>query len=61
VVGLLSQASEQQPIVLVLDDLQWADAGSLELLRYLIASDQPMAVLVLGTFRDSSCPIFIRC
>ena len=53
VVGLLSQASQHQTIVLVLDDLQWADAGSLELLRYLIASDQPMAVLVLGTFRDT--------
>ena len=53
VVGLLSQASEHQPIVLVLDDLQWADAGSLELLRHLIASDQPMAVLVLGTYRDT--------
>ncbi len=53
VVGLLSRASEQQPIVLVLDDLQWADAGSLELLRHLIASDQSMAVLVLGTYRDT--------
>ena len=53
VVGLLSQASEHQPIVLVLDDLQWADAGSLELLGHLIASDQPMAVLVLGTYRDT--------
>ncbi len=53
VVGLLSQASAKQPIVLVLDDLQWADAGSLELLGHLIASDQPMAVLVLGTYRDT--------
>jgi class 3 adenylate cyclase len=53
VVGLLSQASEHKPIVLVLDDLQWADAGSLELLGHLIASDQPMAVLVLGTYRDT--------
>jgi class 3 adenylate cyclase len=53
VVGLLSQASEHHPIVLVLDDLQWADAGSLELLGHLIASDQPMAVLVLGTYRDT--------
>jgi class 3 adenylate cyclase len=53
VVSLLSQASQHRPIVLVLDDLQWADAGSLELLGHLIASDQPMAVLVLGTFRDT--------
>jgi class 3 adenylate cyclase/biotin operon repressor len=53
VVGLLSQASQHQPVLLVFDDLQWADAGSLELLGHLIASDQPMAVLVLGTFRDT--------
>jgi tetratricopeptide (TPR) repeat protein len=53
VVGLLSLASEHQPLVLVLDDLQWADAGSLELFRHVIASDQPMAVLVLGTYRDT--------
>jgi class 3 adenylate cyclase/tetratricopeptide (TPR) repeat protein/biotin operon repressor len=53
VVGLLSQASEAQPIVLMLDDLQWADAGSLDLLRHVIATDQPLAVLVLGTYRDT--------
>jgi class 3 adenylate cyclase len=53
VVGFLSLASEHHPIVLVLDDLQWADADSLELLRHVIAADQPMAVLVLGTYRDT--------
>ena len=54
VVELLALASQHQPVVLVLDDLQWADTASLELLRYLIAADQPLAVLVLGTYRDSS-------
>ncbi len=53
VVGLLVTASAQQPIVLVLDDLQWADKGSLLLLRHLTAADQAMRVLVLGTYRDS--------
>ena len=46
-------ASQHQPVVVVLDDLQWADKASLQLLRHLIASDQPMRVLVLGTYRDS--------
>ncbi len=32
VVGLLVMASEQQPVVVVLDDLQWADKASLQLL-----------------------------
>ena len=53
VVGLLATVSEDQPVVLVLDDLQWADEASLLLLRHLTAADQPMRVLVLGTYRDS--------
>jgi class 3 adenylate cyclase/tetratricopeptide (TPR) repeat protein len=52
-VGLLASLSEHQPIVLVLDDLQWADKGSLLLLRHLAGSDAPMRLLVLGTYRDS--------
>ena len=46
-------ASQHQPVVLVLDDLQWADKASLQLLRHLTAAEQPMRVLVLGTYRDS--------
>jgi len=53
VVGLLAIASHHQPVVLVLDDLQWADTGSLQLLRHLAGSDAPMRLLVLGTYRDS--------
>jgi class 3 adenylate cyclase len=53
IVDLLARVSEYQPLVLVLDDLQWADKGSLLLLRHLTAADQAMRVLVLGTYRDS--------
>ena len=53
VVGLLATVSQHQPVVLVLDDLQWADKGSLLLLRHLAAAEQTMRVLVLGTYRDS--------
>ena len=53
VVGLLAAASEHQPMVLVLDDLQWADKGSLLLLRHLAAAEQAMRLLVIGTYRDS--------
>ncbi len=51
-VGLLASVSERQPVVLVLDDLQWADKGSLLMLRHLAASDVPMQLLILGTYRD---------
>jgi class 3 adenylate cyclase/tetratricopeptide (TPR) repeat protein len=53
VVGLLATASADRPIILVLDDLQWADNGSLLLLRHLAAAEQEMRVLVVGTYRDS--------
>ena len=53
VVGLLATMSEIQPVVLVLDDLQWADKASLLLLRHLASADRPMRVLTLGTYRDS--------
>ena len=53
VVGLLASMSEHQPVVVVLDDLQWADKASLLLLRHLAGSDQATRVLVLGTYRDS--------
>jgi class 3 adenylate cyclase len=52
VVGLLSQASASEPIVLVFDDLQWADKASLLLLRHLLASHQTMRVFVLGIYRE---------
>jgi class 3 adenylate cyclase len=53
VIGLLALVSQRQPVVLVLDDLQWADTASLQLLRHIVAADQPMRVLILGTYRDS--------
>jgi class 3 adenylate cyclase/tetratricopeptide (TPR) repeat protein len=52
VLGLLEQISAEQPLVVVLDDLQWADQGSLMLLRHLVASEQLNHVLVVGTYRD---------
>ena len=39
-VGLLTAVSRHDPIVLVLDDLQWADSGSLALLRHLTAAER---------------------
>jgi tetratricopeptide (TPR) repeat protein len=53
VVGLLAEASALQPLVLVLDDLQWADRQTLQLLRHLVGSDALGRVLVVATYRDS--------
>jgi len=53
VIGLLAHASTTGPLVIVFDDLQWADTGSLSLLRHLATSAALPAVLVLGSYRDS--------
>jgi tetratricopeptide (TPR) repeat protein len=53
VVGLLVMVSRSKPVVLVLDDLQWADRASLQLLRHVVGVDQPMRLLVLGSYRDT--------
>src|SRR5262249_5880356 len=51
--GLLSEASQQQPIVLVLDDLHWAGAPELLLLKHILKTAMPLRLLVIGTYRDS--------
>jgi class 3 adenylate cyclase/tetratricopeptide (TPR) repeat protein len=42
--------SEQAPVVLVFEDLQWADSGLLEFIEYLLewSADCPLFVLALG-------------
>ncbi|MEL7330516.1 MAG: AAA family ATPase, partial [Cyanobacteria bacterium J06559_1] len=46
-------ARQQHPLVLFLDDLQWADAASLNLLQVLTRPEQSDCLLVLGAYRDN--------
>lgn len=57
VVGLLDQATVEFPVVLVLDDLHWADKPSLQLLQHLVARATSKRLLVLGTYRDAELSI----
>jgi DNA-binding SARP family transcriptional activator len=41
------------PVVLALDDLHWADRGSLLLLAHLVRAPRRAALLVVGTYRES--------
>jgi class 3 adenylate cyclase/tetratricopeptide (TPR) repeat protein len=53
-VGLtLSAISESEPLVLLLDDLQWADRPTLLLLKHVIRSPESARLLVIGTYRDT--------
>ena len=48
---LLMAEADRQPLVLILEDLHWADEISLDLLAFLIESIDDMPVLILGITR----------
>jgi class 3 adenylate cyclase len=50
--GLLTAAATDG-LALVLDDVQWADTASLQVLRHLLAGGTPPPVLVVATYRDT--------
>jgi len=47
----LQRISREKPILLFLDDLQWADASSLALLQEVLRSCEDNPLLILGTYR----------
>ena len=52
VTTFLYQAAQHHPLVLVLDDLHWADKPSLLLLEFLAQELRQSRLLVIGTYRD---------
>src|SRR5438876_5281930 len=53
VAGLLEEATREGPLILILDELHWADKPSLSLLRHLVTHGGEMRLLVIGAYRDS--------
>jgi DNA-binding CsgD family transcriptional regulator len=51
--GFLRAAAARRPLLLVLDDLHWADAASLALLRFLSLELEGTGPLVLGNYRHT--------
>ena len=52
VADLLESESDRQPIVLVLEDLQWADRSTRELLAFLEKALHAVPVLIVATYRS---------
>ena len=50
--ALLAEIASGAPLLLVFDDLQWADGPTLQLLRHLLRAPQPRRTMFLGTYRD---------
>ncbi len=57
VLAFLERASREQPMVMLLDDLHWADESSLLLLEHLAPHLRGMSLLMLGTYRDVEADI----
>ena len=52
IADFLKSASRSRPLVLILEDLNWADDGSLLLLEFVARELADAHVLLIGTYRD---------
>jgi len=53
---LIGRLCERHPVVVAIDDLQWADADSLSLLSELLRGPDAPPLLLVGTVRDTPIP-----
>jgi len=53
VVRYFAEASRDRPVVIVFDDLHWADEPSLRLLEFFARECRKHAVLIVGSYRDA--------
>lgn len=54
--GLLTLLSNTYPLLLILDDIHWADESSIELLTYLAHHLHNQRILLIATCRDEELP-----
>jgi DNA-binding winged helix-turn-helix (wHTH) protein len=55
--ALLDQLSQQAPLLLVLEDLHWADTATVELLGALARRRTPAALMIVGSYRPTDVAI----
>ncbi len=53
VTGLFTRIAANCPLLLILEDLHWADEGTLSLLNHLARVVPTRSVMILGTYRDN--------
>lgn len=53
VTDALCAASQERPLVLVIEDLHWADEASVRLLEFLAQDRRPRRLAVVGTYRHT--------
>lgn len=50
-------ATLDRPLVLFLDDLQWADLASLDLIKLLALESETLTMLIVGAYRDNEVDV----
>ncbi len=53
VAGLLAQASMVRPMMLMFDDLHWADKPTLLMLRHVVRASSAAPLCIVGTYREN--------
>ena len=49
----LDLVADRAPVALVIDDLHWADRGTLHLMRHVARASREAPLLIVGTYRDA--------
>src|ERR1700712_4699062 len=52
VLGVIERLAERSPVLILIEDLHWADQSTLDLLAYLVRTLHGVPVLLVGTFRS---------
>ncbi|WP_443127565.1 AAA family ATPase [Gracilibacillus sp. D59] len=50
-------ATEDHPLVMFIDDLQWADNATLDLMRHLLTNPDKRNLLIIGAYRDNEVSV----
>lgn len=56
VLRMIGRLSAERPMLVILDDLHWADRSTLRLLASLAGDNPPRGILALGIYRDTELP-----
>ena len=60
VIGQIERAANQKPTLVIIEDVHWADASTLELIKYLVERVRQHSILVIITARPDARLIFVK-
>lgn len=55
---IFNEISKEKPLVLIIEDLQWADMATLSFIRYMARNIQDKRIMILGTYNNDDIEAF---